>query len=389
MGRLTELQEYDYYLPGELIAQAPAKPRDHCRLMILSRRTGQIEHKRFVDIVRLIEPGDLLVINNTRVIKARLLGRKKDTAGKVEVLLLRRLAKPKKTTTGSCGKIENFKEVWETIVRPSRRIREETEILFWKNSWASSRSPGTPCLLGKVLSRKGGKFIFGFDFPGTFQQNLEKIGEVPLPPYVKRNSQDRFKLQDEKWYQTVFAKKEGAVAAPTAGLHFTKRLLNRIEAKGAKVVPLTLHVSWGTFRPVREAEITRHRLDAEYFELSGATARTINQAIEEGKRIIAVGTTTVRVLESCYVEKKPPLISAKSGKEVVVKPGKNWTELFIYPGYEFKVVDGLITNFHLPESTLLMLAAAFAGKENIFHAYKEAIKEKYHFYSYGDAMFII
>ena len=389
MGRLTELQEYNYYLPAELIAQAPANPRDYCRLMVLSRRTGQIEHKRFVDIVRLIEPGDLLVMNNTKVIKARLLGRKKHTEGKVEVLLLRRLAKPEKSIIGSCKKRDNFKEVWETIVRPARRIREETEILFWKNSWASSRSPGTPCLLGKVLSRGGGKFIFGFDFPGIFQENLENIGEVPLPPYIKRNSHDRLKFPDKKWYQTIFAKKEGAVAAPTAGLHFTRRLLNRIEAKGAKVVPLTLHVSWGTFKPIREAEITRHRLDGEYFELSGATARAINQAIEKGKRIIAVGTTTVRVLESCCVEGKSPSVSVQLGKKVVVKPGKNWTELFIYPGYKFKVVDALITNFHLPESTLLMLVAAFAGKENIFQAYEEAIKEKYHFYSYGDAMFII
>ena len=389
MGRLTQLREYDYHLPGEFIAQTPAKPRDYCRLMVLSRKTGQVEHKKFVDIVKLIKPGDLLVINNTKVIRARLLGRKRDTAGKVEVLLLRRLAKLEKTTTSSCGKRENFKEVWETIVKPARRIREGLEVDFWKNSWASSRSPGIPCLLGKVLSTAGGKFIFGFDFPGTFPENLEKIGEVPLPPYIKRNSHDRFKLQDKKWYQTVFAKKEGAVAAPTAGLHFTKRLLNRIEAKGAKVVPLTLHVGWGTFRPVREAEITRHRLDAEYFELSGATARAINQAIEKGKRIIAVGTTTVRALESCCVEEKSPSISAKLGKKVVVKPGKNWTKLFIYPGYKFKVIDGLITNFHLPESTLLILVAAFAGKENIFQAYEEAIKEKYHFYSYGDAMFII
>ncbi|NIM03284.1 tRNA preQ1(34) S-adenosylmethionine ribosyltransferase-isomerase QueA [bacterium] len=389
MGRLTELHQYDYQLPGELIAQIPAKPRDHCRLMVLSRGTGQIEHKRFVDVVKLIEPGDLLVINNTKVIKARLLGRKKATNGKVEVLLLRRLAEAEKMLRSSCGKEENFKEVWETIVRPARRIREDTEVLFWKNSWASERSPGIPYLLGKVLSRGAGKFIFGFDFTGTFQENLEKIGEVPLPPYVKRNSQDRSKLQDKKWYQTVFAEKEGAVAAPTAGLHFTRRLLNRIETKGAKVVPLTLHVSWGTFKPVRETEITGHRLDAEYFELSSATARAINQAIEKGKRIIAVGTTTVRVLESCCAERKSPSISARWGKKVVVKPGKSWTELFIYPGFEFKVVDGLITNFHLPQSTLLMLVAAFAGKENIFQAYEEAIKEKYHFYSYGDAMFII
>jgi S-adenosylmethionine:tRNA ribosyltransferase-isomerase len=389
MGRLTKLGEYDYYLPRELIAQTPAKPRDQCRLMVLSRRKGLIEHKRFIDIVGLTEPGDLLVTNNTKVIKARLLGRKKDAGGKVEVLLLSRVAKPEKIISDFCGKRGDFREVWETIVRPARRIREGIELLFWKNSWANSSSSRTPCLLGRVLFREGEKFILGFAFKGTFQETLEKIGEVPVPPYIRRNFHDRFKLQDKKWYQTIFAKKEGAVAAPTAGLHFTRRLLKRIEAKGAKVVPLTLHVSWGTFRPLREAEITSHRLDAEYFELSLATARAINKAIENGKRIIAVGTTTVRALESCCWEEKPPSISAKFGKKVVVKPRKGWTELFIYPGYQFKVIDGLITNFHLPKSSLLMLVAAFTGKEKIFQAYEEAIKERYQFYSYGDAMFII
>jgi S-adenosylmethionine:tRNA ribosyltransferase-isomerase len=389
MGRLTKLEEYDYYLPRELIAQTPAKPRDQCRLMVLSRRKGLIEHKRFIDIVGLTEPGDLLVTNNTKVIKARLLGRKKDTGGKVEVVLLSRLAKPEKIISDFCGKRGDFREVWETIVRPARRIREGIELLFWKNSWANSSSSRTPCLLGRVLFREGEKFILGFAFKGTFQETLEKIGEVPVPPYIRRNFHDRFKLQDKRWYQTIFAKKEGAVAAPTAGLHFTRRLLKRIEAKGAKVVPLTLHVSWGTFRPLREAEITSHRLDAEYFELSLATARAINKAIENGKRIIAVGTTTVRALESCCWEEKPPSISAKFGKKVVVKPQKGWTELFIYPGYQFKVIDGLITNFHLPKSSLLMLVAAFTGKEKIFQAYEEAIKERYQFYSYGDAMFII
>jgi S-adenosylmethionine:tRNA ribosyltransferase-isomerase len=389
MGRLTKLGEYDYYLPRELIAQTPAKPRDQCRLMVLSRRKGLIEHKRFIDIVGLTEPGDLLVTNNTKVIKARLLGRKKDAGGKVEVLLLSRVAKPEKIISDFCGKRGDFREVWETIVRPARRIREGIELLFWKNSWANSSSSRTPCLLGRVLFREGEKFILGFAFKGTFQETLEKIGEVPVPPYIRRNFHDRFKLQDKRWYQTIFAKKEGAVAAPTAGLHFTRRLLKRIEAKGAKVVPLTLHVSWGTFRPLREAEITSHRLDAEYFELSLATARAINKAIENGKRIIAVGTTTVRALESCCWEEKPPSISAKFGKKVVVKPRKGWTELFIYPGYQFKVIDGLITNFHLPKSSLLMLVAAFTGKEKIFQAYEEAIKERYQFYSYGDAMFII
>jgi len=389
MGRLTELHEYDYDLPSELIAQRPAKPRDHCRLMVLSRSTGRIEHKMFVDIAELIEPGDLLVVNNTKVIKARLLGRKKDTGGKVEGLLLRRLLKQEKITSNLCPKNEDFKEVWETIVRPARRIREGTQVLFWKNSWAKSSSPRNHCLFGKVLSREGGKFLFGFDFKGGFEENLEKVGEVPLPPYIGRDFCNRFKLQDRTWYQTIYAKKDGAVAAPTAGLHFTKRLLNRIEAKGAKIAPLTLHVSWGTFRPVRDVEITGHRLDAEYFELSGATARAINETIENGKRIIAVGTTTVRALESCCLAGKRASISTKSGKRVVVEARKGWTELFIYPGYEFRVVDGLITNFHLPRSTLLMLVAAFAGKKMIFQAYKEAINERYQFYSYGDAMFII
>jgi len=389
MGRLTRLEEYDYYLPPELIAQTPAKPRDQCRLMVLSRRTGLIEHKRFIDIVELTEPGDLLVTNNTKVIKARLLGRKKDTGGKVEVLLLSRLAKPEKIISDFCGKRRDFREVWQTIVRPAKRIREGIELLFWKNSWANSFSSRNPCLLGRVLFREGEKFIFGFAFKGTFQETLEKVGEVPLPPYIRRDFHDRFKLQDKRWYQTIFAKKEGAVAAPTAGLHFTRRLLKRIKAKGAKVVPLTLHVSWGTFRPLREAEITGHRLDAEYFELSLASARAINKAIENGKRIIAVGTTTVRALESCCWEEKPPSILAKSGKKVVVRPRNGWTELFIYPGYKFKVIDGLITNFHLPKSSLLMLVAAFAGKEKIFQAYEEAIRVRYRFYSYGDAMFII
>jgi S-adenosylmethionine:tRNA ribosyltransferase-isomerase len=389
MGRLTDLKEYDYYLSPDLIAQRPTSPRDHCRLMVLSRSTGRIEHKKFVDIVELIAPGDLLVINNTKVIKARLWGRKKDTGGKVEVLLLRRFERSGETTGDFSGKGEDFKEIWETIAKPARRIREGTEVVFWKNSWANSNSPGNPCLLGRVLLTERGKFIFGFNFQGTFAENLEKIGEVPLPPYIRRNSHHRFKLYDRRWYQTVFAEKEGAVAAPTAGLHFTRRLFKRIKDKGAKIIPLTLHISWGTFRPVRETEITRHKLDAEYFELSKQTARAINGAIENGKRIIAVGTTTVRVLESCCLEKNSPSISGKWGKKVMVKPQTGWTELFIYPGYKFKVVDGLITNFHLPKSTLLMLVVAFAGKENVFRAYEEAIKEKYRFYSYGDAMFII
>jgi len=383
VGRLTELKEYDYNLPSRLIAQEPARPRDYCRLMVLFRETGQIEHRRFVDIVELVKPGDLLVINNTKVINARLLGRKRNSQGKVEVLLLRRLAK----IANPLGKNQDFREVWETIARPGRRIRKGTEILFGKNSWTKPSPPGNSPLAGKVLSGEGGKFIFGFDFRGSFKENLEKVGVTPLPPYVKRDFGHRFSHQDRRWYQTVYAREEGAIAAPTAGLHFTRRLLQRIEAKRARVVPLTLHVSWGTFRPVREAEITRHKMEPEYFELTIDSAKAINEAIENGNRIIAVGTTTVRALESCCIERKPP-ISRRFRKKFAVKPGKGWTELFIYPGYEFKIVDGLVTNFHLPKSSLLMLVAAFAGRDRLFHAYGEAIKENYRFYSYGDAMFI-
>jgi len=384
VGRLTELKEYDYNLPSGLIAQEPARPRDYCRLMVLSRETGHIEHKTFVDIVELVKPGDLLVINDTKVINGRLLGRKRNSQGKVEVLLLRRLAK----IANPRRKSQYFREVWETIVRPGRRMREGTEVLFWRNSWTKLSSPGNSPLTGKVLSREGGKFIFGFDFEGTFERKIEKVGVVPLPPYIKRDVGHRFIQRDRKWYQTVYAREEGAIAAPTAGLHFTRRLLQRLEAKGARVVPLTLHVSWGTFRPVREAEITRHKIEPEYFELTIDSAKAINEAIENESRIIAVGTTTVRALESCCIERKLP-IPRRFGKKFAVKPRKGWTKLFIYPGYEFRVVDGLVTNFHLPRSSLLMLVAAFAGRDRLFHAYGEAMKENYRFYSYGDAMFII
>jgi len=389
MGRLTELQTYDYYLPRELIAHRPARPRDLCRLMVVSTSTGIVEHKRFADIVEMVEPGELMVVNNTKVIRARLFGRKRNTGGKVEILLLRRLGKLKKMASNFSGKSEKFKEVWETITRPRRRIREGVEIEFRKGGWANSSPSRNPQFVGRVLSRENGKSILGFDFKGTFEENLEKIGEVPIPHYIGRNFDDKFRLQDRKWYQTVFAKKEGAVAAPTAGLHFTRRLWKRIETKGVRVVPLTLHIGWGTFKPVRKVEIARHRLDAEYFELNVTAARAINEAIRRGKRVIAVGTSTVRALESCCLQEKPVSIPGKSEKKWLVVPRVGWTDLFIYPGYEFKVVDGLITNFHLPKSSLLMLVAAFGGMENIRHAYEEAMREKYRFYSYGDAMFLI
>jgi len=378
MGRLTELNEYDYSLPKESIAQTPIRPRDQCRLMVLDRRTGKIEHIKFTDIVGLLRPGDLMVINDTKVIRAKLSGRKVESGGKVEVLLLRRLASRKDSG-----------EVWETIAKPGRRLGEGIEVVFSNNNPLRLPQRKNSFFLGRVLSREGGKFIFRFDGKEDFIESLEKIGEVPLPPYIARSSEDKIKFPDSIWYQTVYAREEGAIAAPTAGLHFTRRLLRKIEERGVKVVPLTLHIGWGTFKPVRTAEITKHRLDAEYFELNLATAEAVNKAKEDGKRIIAVGTSTARALESCCIEENQASLSTRSRGRMTVEPQTGWTELFIYPGYEFRVVDALITNFHLPKSTLLMLVVAFGGKEKILEAYREAIKEKYRFYSYGDAMFIV
>jgi len=341
-----DINDFDYHLNEELIAFFPAEPRDSSRLMVLSRSTGELEHKKFVDIKELLCESDVLVLNDTKVIPARLFGKKKETGGKIEVLLL------KETQNG----------LWEALIRPSKRLREGAEILF-----------GDGKLNGKASGYSAdGKILIRFDCDGKFHDVLFEIGHTPLPPYIKRQDKE----EDKDWYQTVYAERDGAVASPTAGLHFTKELLEGIKQKGVEIIYVTLHTGWGTFRPVRENDVREHRMDEEYFELTEKAAETINRAKKEKRRIIAVGTTTVRVLET---------VAFPDG---TVKPSSGCTGLFIYPGHEFKVIDALITNFHLPKSTLLLLVSAFAGRERILSAYGEAIRKKYRFYSYGDAMFI-
>lgn len=339
------VEDFDYYLPPELIAQHPVEPRDTSRLLVLHRESERLEHRRFYDLPLYLRPGDILVLNDTRVIPARLLGKKAGTGGQVEVLLLRPL-------WGNC---------WEVLVRPGRRIPPGTEILFGKGElWA------------KVLDRtpQGGRLV-EFQYEGEWEEILERLGEVPLPPYIKE------KLSDPERYQTVYASRPGSVAAPTAGLHFTPQLLKELKEKGIKIVYILLHVGLGTFRPVREEMVENHRMHAEYFYVDEEAARTINEARRQGGRVIAVGTTVVRTLET---------VATPEGE---IKPRDGFTELFIYPGYRFKAVDALITNFHLPRSTLLMLVCAFAGRERVLEAYQVAIKERYRFYSFGDAMLIL
>jgi len=336
--------EFDYHLPPELIAQTPVEPRDASRLMVVDRRTGRFEHRIFREIVEYIRPGDLLIANQSRVIPARLFGRKVPTGGKVELLLL--------TKKGE--------RCWEALVR-GRRIRPGTKIEIGRG--------GDGGLLGEVLeiTEAGGRLI---EFDRPVEPFLKRLGVVPLPPYIHEP------LSDPERYQTVYARIEGSVAAPTAGLHFTPELMRRIEEKGARFLFVTLHISLDTFRPVKEENIEEHKMHSEYCELDESVAEEVNKARREGRRVIAVGTTSVRVLETA---------ASSEG----VRPFKGHTDLFIYPGYRFKVVDAMITNFHLPRSTLIMLVSAFAGKELIMRAYEEAIRLHYRFYSFGDAMFII
>ncbi|MCL6447317.1 MAG: tRNA preQ1(34) S-adenosylmethionine ribosyltransferase-isomerase QueA [Armatimonadetes bacterium] len=340
-----KLTDFDYFLPAELIAQEPAPRRDLSRLMVVYRDQGVIEHRLFQDVIDYLHPGDLLVINETKVIPARLPGKKAGSGAKVEVLLLKPLDGRR----------------WEALVRPGRRVRKGDTLLF-----------GDGLFFGTVEESTGfGGRIISFDWAGDFADLLARAGQMPLPPYIKKYAGDPFR------YQTVYARQEGSVAAPTAGLHFTEELLARIRAKGVAVKPVLLHVGLGTFRPVKVEDITRHHMHAEYYEISGDTAQAVNAVKRKGGRLVAVGTTTVRCLES----------AALDGGEV--SPGKGWTDLFIYPGYRFKVVDALITNFHLPRSTLLMMVSAFAGREKILHAYRVAVEKRYRFYSFGDAMLII
>ncbi|MEN3011931.1 MAG: tRNA preQ1(34) S-adenosylmethionine ribosyltransferase-isomerase QueA [Dictyoglomus thermophilum] len=337
---VLKLSDYDYYLPEELIAQEPAEPRDTSRLMLVNRKTGEINITIFREIKNYLKSGDVLVLNNTKVIPARLYG-KKETGAKIEVLLLKKIGEGK----------------YEALLKPGKRAKIGTKIYFFEDIYA------------EVVNRnEEGIFVLKFS-----QEDLDKIlpeiGNIPLPPYIKKP------IDDPNKYQTVYAQKEGAVAAPTAGLHFTEELLKTLEEMGVEILYITLHVGLGTFRPVVVEDITKHKLDPEYFEVSDEVAERINKAKEERRRVIAVGTTVTRVLEA----------QGRSGK---VEPGSGLVDLFIYPGFEFKVIDGLITNFHLPKSTLLMLVAAFMGYDLMKKAYNKAIEERMRFYSFGDAMFI-
>ena len=333
---------YYYDLPENLIAQTPIEPRDSSRLLVYDRKQNKIEHKIFRDIVDYLNAGDVLVINNTRVLPARLFGFK-DTGAKIEVLLQKRI---------------NLKD-WEVIARPFKRLKEGTRITFSQN------------LSCTILKKEDyGSCVVRFDFDGVFEERLSEVGQIPLPPYIHE------KLKDKERYQTVYSKVEGSSAAPTAGLHFTPQLLNKLKDKGVEIVEVLLHVGLGTFRPVKEDNILNHEMHSEYIEMSKENADKLNSAKREGRRIIAVGTTSVRVLESC------------ANENGVIVPQKRETDIFIYPSYKFKVVDALITNFHLPESTLIMLISAFAGYDETMSIYNEAVKQKYRFFSFGDAMFI-
>ena len=338
------LEDFDYYLPEEQIAQDPLEHRSDSRLMVLDKKTGELEHKHFYDICDYLKPGDCLVINNTKVIPARLIGEKEGTGGKVEVLLLTR-------------KSDN---TWETLVKPGKNARIGQKLSF-----------GNGLLKAEVIDIvEEGDRIIRFDFDGIFEEILDQLGQMPLPPYITHQ------LKDRNRYQTVYAKHEGSAAAPTAGLHFTKELLQEIRDMGVNIAEVTLHVGIGTFRPVKEENVLEHHMHTEYYKVTQEAADMINAAKASGNRVIAVGTTSTRTLEAAAEE--DGTLREKSG----------WTDIFIYPGYKFKVIDCLITNFHLPKSTLIMLVSALASREHILAAYNEAVKEGYRFFSFGDAMFI-
>ena len=336
--------DFYYDLPKELIAQDPLEDRSASRLMHLNKETGEYEHGHFRDILKYLKPGDCLVINDTKVIPARLYGSKVGTDAAIEILLLKRR--------------EN--DIWETLVKPGKKCKVGTVISF-----------GDGILTGEVVDIVDeGNRLIQFHYDGIFEEILDQLGEMPLPPYIPH------KLQDKNRYQTVYAKHEGSAAAPTAGLHFTKELLQQVQDAGVKIAHVTLHVGLGTFRPVKVEDVTQHHMHSEFYVVEEDQAKLINDTKAAGGRVIAVGTTSCRTLESA------------TGEDGILKAGSGWTEIFIYPGYRFKMIDGLITNFHLPESTLVMLVSALAGKEHIMAAYEEAVREKYRFFSFGDAMMI-
>lgn len=357
-----KLSDFNYTLQKELIAQKPIFPRDHSRLLVINKKNGKIQHHTFYDIINFLNPGDILVLNNSKVIKARLIGQKRLTHGKVEILLHREM---------------NPGE-WEVI---GKNLKIGLEIIF-------SNSPITAF----VVRKKEETFILRFNLSGEdFFKEIDKIGLVPLPPYIRR---EKALKSDDGQYQTVFSKNRGSVAAPTAGLHFTKELLKKIEEKNIKIAYVTLHVGLGTFTPVTAEDVLSHKMHPEYYTVTLEELKKIVTTKKEGRRVVAVGTTTTRVLETIFRDsntgdRRPEYKSRTSDYELRTTNLSGWTDIFIYPGYRFKCVDCLITNFHLPKSTLLMLVSAFAGKKNIDRAYQEAIKQKYRFYSYGDAMLII
>lgn len=339
------LKDFYYDLPEELIAQDPLSDRSSSRLMVVDRRNGELKHDVFKNIIEYLKPGDCLVLNDTKVIPARLFGTRKDTGAAIEILLLKRISDTD----------------WECLVKPGKKARTGCELTFGENN----------ALEGKIVDvLEDGNRIIRFSFDGIFEEILDALGQMPLPPYIKH------KLQDKNRYQTVYAKHEGSAAAPTAGLHFTNELLKQIEKSGVNIAKVTLHVGLGTFRPVKEENILDHHMHSEYYVIGEEAAETINKAKENGGRIICVGTTSTRTLESAADENGH--IAACSG----------WTDIFIYPGYKFKITEALITNFHLPESTLLMLVSAFSSRGIIMNAYEEAVREKYRFFSFGDAMFL-
>ena len=337
--------DFYYDLPKELIAQDPLEDRSSSRLLVLHRKSGRVEHRVFTDIVEYLKPGDCLVRNNTKVIPARLYGTRVDTGATIELLLLKRM--------------EN--DVWETLVKPGKKARQGAVISF-----------GDGILTGEIIDvKEDGNRLIQFRYEGIFEENLDQLGQMPLPPYITHT------LKDKNRYQTVYAKYEGSAAAPTAGLHFTEELFQKLEEKGVLVANVTLHVGLGTFRPVKVDDVSKHHMHTEFYQVTKEEADKINKAKQAGGRIVCVGTTSCRTIESAADENG------------VLKPGQGDTDIFIYPGYSFKMMDVLITNFHLPESTLLMLVSALAGKEQVMRVYEEAVQERYRFFSFGDAMIIL
>ena len=340
-----DVKDFYFDLPQELIAQDPLEDRSSSRLLVLDKKTGEIEHHTFRDIVSYLKKGDCLVINDTKVIPARLFGVKEDTQAKIEVLLLKRK--------------EN--DIWETLVKPGKKAKPGTVISF-----------GDGLLKGTVVDViEDGNRLIQFSYEGIFEEILDQLGQMPLPPYITHQ------LKDKNRYQTVYAKHEGSAAAPTAGLHFTKELLKEIEDMGVTIAHVTLHVGLGTFRPVKVDNVLDHHMHSEFYVVEEEEAKKVNDAKKNGGRVICVGTTSCRTVESA------------TGEDGILKAGSGWTDIFIYPGYRFKILDGLFTNFHLPESTLVMLVSALAGRDHVLHAYEEAIKERYRFFSFGDATLII